>query len=55
MLHYVGCNFVRDDDGTMCFDPRKSIDKVIDCYCNDFVPKPKLSVATPLKNVITAS
>ena len=48
MLCNLGCGFGRDDDGTLCFGPRKHVDKVIDCYFNIFESKPKLKAISLL-------
>ena len=42
------CYFVRDHDGTPNFDPRKCIEKMIECHFNVFGSDSKLNVMSPL-------
>ena len=39
--YHLGCDYFRDDDGTLCFAPRKYIDKMMDSYFQMFGEKPK--------------
>ena len=41
IAYHLGCDYFRDDDGTLCFAPRKYIDKMIDSYYQMFGVKPK--------------
>jgi hypothetical protein len=38
---HLGCDYFRDDDGTLCFGPRKYIDKLIEQFETMFGTKPK--------------
>jgi hypothetical protein len=38
---HLGCDFFRDEDGVMCYAPRKYIEKMIDNYVRIFGQKPK--------------
>jgi len=46
---HLGCNFVREDDGTMCMSPWKYIKKLLGTYKRIFGSKPKQNVTSPLK------
>ena len=39
---HLGCDFFRDDNGTLCMAPRKYIDKMIDGYTTMFKEIPRL-------------
>lgn len=49
MLCHLGCDFARNDDGTLQFAPCKHIQKMIDCHFNMLGSKPKLNVISPLE------
>ena len=34
--YHLGCDFGRDEDGTLCFAPRKCIEKMEECHLNVF-------------------
>ena len=38
---YLGCDYFRDDDGVLCYAPRKCIKKTIETYERLFKKKPK--------------
>ena len=38
---HLGCNYFRDGTGTLCFAPKKYIDKMMDSYFQMFGEKPK--------------
>ena len=38
---HLGCDFFRDEDGTLCMAPKKYITKMIDSYVLMFGTKPK--------------
>ena len=38
---HLGCDFFRDDDGNMCYAPRKYIEKCLDTYKRLFGENPK--------------
>jgi len=46
---HLGCDFVREDDGTMCMSPRKYIEKLLGTYKCIFGSKPKQNVTSPLE------
>ncbi len=46
---HLGCDFVREDDGTMCMSPRKYIEKLLGTYEHMFGSKPKQNVTSPLE------
>jgi Reverse transcriptase (RNA-dependent DNA polymerase) len=39
--YHLGCDYIRDDTGTLCFGPRKYIEKMMDQYEKMFGKKPK--------------
>ena len=41
MKYHLGCDYFRDEDGTLCFGPRKYIDKMIEQFERMFGAKPK--------------
>ena len=43
--YHLGCDFVRDSEGVLCFAPKKHIEKMIDSCKNIFGCKPKLNVS----------
>ncbi len=47
---HLGCNFIQDDDGTMCTSPRKYIKKLLGTYEHIFGSKPKQNVTSLLDN-----
>ena len=49
IFYHLGCDFGRDDDGTLHFAPKKYIETMIDCYYNMFGTKPKLTYSSPLE------
>jgi len=46
---HLGCDFVREEDGTMCMSPRKYIEKLLHTYKHIFGSKPNQNVTTSLK------
>jgi hypothetical protein len=46
---HLRCDFFRDEDGVLCFAPKKYIDKVIGSYERMFGSKPKTNVSSPLE------
>ena len=38
---HLGCDFVRDDDGKLCYQPKKYIEKMVDNYERIFGEKPR--------------
>ncbi len=46
---HLGCDFICDDDGTMCMAPRKYIEKLLGTYKCIFGSKPKQNVTSPLE------
>ncbi len=49
IAYHLGCDFFRDEDGTLCMAPRKYIDKMLGNYERMFGEKPKLNVYSPLE------
>ena len=47
--YHLGCDFFRDEDNTLCFSPKKYINKMIDGYMTLFKSKPKTNVSSPLE------
>ena len=45
---HLGCDFFRDEDGVLCFAPKKYIDKMIVAYQQMFGTKPKQHFSSPL-------
>jgi hypothetical protein len=41
LTYHLGCDYFRDDDGTLCCGPRKYIAKIMDQYENMFGCKPR--------------
>jgi hypothetical protein len=47
--YHLGCDFFRDEDGVLCFAPRKYIDKLVNTYEHMFGSKPKTTkITSPL-------
>jgi hypothetical protein len=46
---HLGCDFYRDEDGTLCFGPKKYIEKMVDAYMRMFGSKPMSKVTSPLE------
>ncbi len=46
---HLSCNFVREEDGTMCMTPRKYIEKLHGTYERIFGSKPKQNITSPLE------
>ena len=47
--HHLGCEFYRDEEGVLCFAPKRYIEKMIDIHKNTFGVKPKLNISSPLE------
>ena len=47
--YHLGCDFYRDEEGVLCFAPKRYIEKLIDIYKNTFGVKPKLNISSPLE------
>ena len=45
---HLGCGFDRDEDGTLCMDPSKYIDKIEESYERLFGEQPNDKVLSPL-------
>jgi hypothetical protein len=41
LTYHLGCDYFRDNDGTLCYGPRKYISKILDQYQNMFGCKPR--------------
>jgi hypothetical protein len=46
---HLGCDFFREDNGTLCMAPRKYIDKMLQNYERMFGEKPKTNISSPLE------
>ena len=46
---HLGCDYFRDDDGTLCVGPRKYIDRMEQAYKNHFGTTPSQKVQSPLE------
>jgi hypothetical protein len=46
---HLGCDYFRDKDGTLCYAPKKYIDKMIGTYERLFGSKPSQRVTSPLE------
>ena len=46
--YHLGCNFDRDENGTLCFAPRKYTEKMEESHINMFGSKPKQVYTSPL-------
>ena len=47
--YHLGCDFLRDDLGVLCFSPKRFIDKMLEGYKTLFGNKPKTNVTSPLE------
>ena len=47
---HLGCDFTRDDDGTLCIAPRKYIEKMEETYLLLFGQKPSRKFKSPLES-----
>jgi hypothetical protein len=45
---HLGCDFFRDNDGVLCMQPKKYIDKMMSTYEHHFKSKPMKNVYSPL-------
>ena len=45
---HLGCDFFRDEDGTLCFGPRRYIERLAMQYESMFGTKPKATYSSPL-------
>jgi hypothetical protein len=46
---HLGCDFYRDEDGVLCMQPRKYIEKMVSAYETMFGEKPKTLAQSPLE------
>ena len=49
MSFHLGCDFFRDEDGTLCVGPRAYIDRMVQQHEALFGFKPKTNVSSPLE------
>ena len=49
ITYHLGCDFVRDEQGTLCMQPKKYIERMISTYERFFGSKPKESYSSPLE------
>ncbi|KAG7338517.1 reverse transcriptase RNA-dependent DNA polymerase [Nitzschia inconspicua] len=47
--HHLGMQFSRDEDGTLCMEQRKYLEKMIDGYIRFFGSKPRTNACAPLE------
>ncbi len=47
--YHLGCDFFREENGTMCQAPRKYIEKLMESYERMFGSKPRQTVSSPLE------
>jgi hypothetical protein len=45
----LGCDFFRDEDGRLCFAPRKCVEKSIESHKRIFGSKPETNVTSQLE------
>ena len=50
MAFHLGCGFERDDDGILCMDPKKYIEKMIQSYEQLYGEKPNQKFRSPLED-----
>jgi len=46
---HLGCNFIREDNGTMCMSPKRYIEKLLGTYKRIFGSKPRQNVTSPFE------
>ena len=46
---HLGCDFFRDSDGTMCFGPKRYIERMADAYIRMYGTPPNRKVTSPLE------
>ena len=46
---HLGCNFFRDEDGTLCLAPTKYIERMVDGYRTMFGTAPKQNIQSPIE------
>ena len=46
---HLGCDYFRDEDGTLCYGPRKYIDRMVQSYESLFGTKPSTKFTSPLE------
>ena len=49
ITYHLGCDFLRDDDGVLCLQPKRYIERMIETYVRFFGSKPKENVMSPLE------
>ena len=49
MSYHLGCDFGRDEDGTLHFVPRKHVEKMEECYHSMIGSTPKQTCISPLE------
>ena len=48
--YHLGCNFFRDECGSLCYSPKKYLERMESSYKSMFGSKPKTNVSSPLEN-----
>ena len=46
---HLGCDYFRDDDGTLCYGPKKYIGRMVDAYYRMFGSNPSTKYTSPLE------
>ena len=49
LAFHLGCDYFRDEDGTLCYGPRKYIDRMVQSYERLFGTKPSTKYTSPLE------
>ncbi len=49
LTYHLGCDYFRDEEGVLCFAPKKYIQKMMDNYERLFGTKPTAKVGSPLE------
>ena len=47
--YHLGCDYFRDEDGTLCYGPRRYIDRMVQTYERLFGTKPSTKFTSPLE------
>ena len=47
--YHRGCDFGRDDDGSLYFAPKTHVEAMVDFYYNMFHTEPEISISSPLE------
>lgn len=50
VTYHLGCDYYRDDDGTLCVAPRKYIERMSAQYLDMFGERPRANMSSPLEH-----